>query len=237
VSYEVFAPFYDAVMGDRAGEADYLRGLIERYHPQARTVLELACGTGAVLEQLEPSYEVTGLDLSRPMLDVAKAKLPSARFVHSDMTSFDLPDHFDVVLCVFDSINHLTRFAQWEAVFRRAREHLDRRGLFLFDMNTAAKLERFSRLPPLPQWFGDGHLVILDVRPPADGVYVWNLRLFERLDGSTYRLHEEDIPEVAFPRERVLDSLRKRFSTIRVFDERRGRPRAASERLYFACRA
>ena len=75
MSYAVFAPFYDAVMGDRATEADHLRGLIEKYHPTARTLLELACGTGAVLEQLQPSYDVAGVDLSPAMLDLARAKL------------------------------------------------------------------------------------------------------------------------------------------------------------------
>lgn len=237
MSYAVFAPFYDAVMGDRTAEADHLRGLIERYHPTARTLLELACGTGAVLEQLQPSYDVAGVDLSPAMLDLARTKLPSARLAQGDITSIELPERFDAVLCVFDSINHLLEFALWEAVFDRAREHLTPRGLFLFDMNTEAKLERFSRAPAWLQSFGDGHLAIIDVRPPVSGVYVWNLRVFERLDGPTYRLHEEDIAEVAFPRERVLESLQERFATIRVFDERSGRPRAASERLYFACRA
>ncbi len=50
-SYEVFAPFYDAVMGDRAEHADYLRSLIEKHHPKAKTLLELAFGTGSVLKR------------------------------------------------------------------------------------------------------------------------------------------------------------------------------------------
>jgi ubiquinone/menaquinone biosynthesis C-methylase UbiE len=51
-SYEVFAPFYDAVQGDRAEHVTYMRELIEKHHPTARTVLELACGTGSILKQL-----------------------------------------------------------------------------------------------------------------------------------------------------------------------------------------
>ncbi len=44
--YEVFGRFYDVVMGDRAEHAAYLRSLVEQQHPSARSVLELACGTG-----------------------------------------------------------------------------------------------------------------------------------------------------------------------------------------------
>ena len=237
MSYEALARFYDAVMGDRSQEAVYIRSLIRKHHRAPKTVLELACGTGAVLEQLQADFDVTGVDRSQAMLERAAAKLPSARLVHADMTDFALAERFDVVLCVFDSINHVLELEQWEAVFERAREHLDTRGVFIFDMNTQAKLERFGRSPALPQWFGDGHLVLVDVRPTARGVSIWDLRIFERLEDSTYRLHREEIPEVAFPAERVRESLSARFSTVRMYDRRLGRPSARSEVLYFACKA
>lgn len=237
MDYDVLARFYDAVMGDRSQEADYIRGLIRKQHRSATSLLELACGTGALLEQLEPEFEVTGVDRSQAMLDVAAARLPSARLVRADMTAVALAERFDVVLCVFDSINHLLDFAQWEAVFDRAREHLDHGGVFVVDMNTQAKLDRFGSSPPFPQWFGDGHLVLIDVRPPEDGVSMWDLRIFERVADDTYRLHREEIAEVAFPAERVLESLRRRFSAVRTYDGRGARPSARSERLYFACKA
>ena len=66
-SYRLFARFYDAIQGNRA-HAAFLRDLIERQHPSARTVLELACGTGSILKQLQADYSVTGLDLSPEML-------------------------------------------------------------------------------------------------------------------------------------------------------------------------
>jgi ubiquinone/menaquinone biosynthesis C-methylase UbiE len=103
-SYDVFAPFYDAVQGDRVEHGAYLRGLIEKHHPQARDVLELACGTGSVLKQLQDDYQVTGVDRSEEMLAIASAKVPQARLVVGDMTEVRLGRDFDVVLCVYDSI-------------------------------------------------------------------------------------------------------------------------------------
>lgn len=52
MSYEVYARFYDDLEGDRAAHADYLRSLVVRNCPHARSVLELACGTGSVLKRL-----------------------------------------------------------------------------------------------------------------------------------------------------------------------------------------
>ncbi len=162
--YAAFAPFYDQVMGDRGREAGYVHGLIQRHRPSAASVLELACGTGAILQLLQPHYEIAGLDASQPMLDIAARKVPRARLHHADMTRFDLGETFDVVLCVFDSINHLVRFSDWERVFDRARAHLADRGIFVFDVNTERKLAAFAVAPPWTQWFGDDNLLLIDVR-------------------------------------------------------------------------
>ena len=236
-SYEAFAPFYDAVQGDRAEHAAFLRGLLEKRHPRARTVLELACGTGSILAQLQPHYELTGLDLSPPMLAIAAAKVPGVRLIHADMTRFALPERFDAVLCVYDSINHLLEFARWEEVFDRAREHLDEGGVFIFDINTEARLAALTLEPPWVHWFGDDHLLLMDVRNEGEGVVLWDIRVFEHLGESGYRLHAEGIREVSFPRARIEQSLRERFARVWTHDQRRTRPTSRSERLHFVCQA
>jgi SAM-dependent methyltransferase len=235
-SYARFARFYDAVQGDRAEHAAYVRGLIEKHAPGARTVLELACGTGSILKQLEPHYEVTGLDRSVPMLAVAAEKVPDVRLIRADMTQFQLSEAFDVALCLYDSINHLLNFWQWEQVFDLARAHLSERGVFVFDVNTEHQLRVFSEQPPWVHWFGDGDLMVLDVRAESGGVYTWSIKVFEHVGSKSYRLHAEDIPEVAFSAERIKRSLSERFPRVWTYDQRRSRPTARSERLHFVCR-
>ncbi|HUG65755.1 MAG TPA: class I SAM-dependent methyltransferase [Gaiellaceae bacterium] len=232
-NYHAFARFYDAVQGDGAERAAFIRQLIARHAPSASTVLELACGTGSILEHLQADYEVTGLDTSAPMLEVASVKLPEVRLVEADMTQFELGERFDVVLCVYDSINHLLEYRQWEAVFDRADEHLDRGGIFLFDINTERRLAALSDLPPSVHWFGEGHLLVMKVQGNGDGGVVWSLRIFEHQGGDRYLLHSEDIREVSFPRRRIEESLRQRFRRVWAHDERRQRATSASGRIHF----
>ncbi|MBA3428736.1 MAG: class I SAM-dependent methyltransferase, partial [Actinobacteria bacterium] len=170
-SYDTFARFYDPVQGDRADHAAYVRWLIEKHHPTARTALELACGTGSILEQLQPDFEVTGVDLSGPMLAVAAEKVPEARLVQADLTEVRIGEAFDVVLCLYDSVNHLLEFSQWEALFDRAREHLSDRGIFVFDINTDYQLAELVTQPQQAVWFGDRDLLLIDVVAGEDTVW------------------------------------------------------------------
>ena len=223
--YGAYAAFYDTHQGDRAEHAAYVRSLIEQHHPQARRVLELACGTGAILAQLRHRYAVVGVDFSEPMLEVAREKLPDVRLIHADMTSISLDERFDVVLCVYDSINHLLRFDEWETVFDRAREHLDDDGVFIFDVNTKEKLDLFDEGRPASQWFGDGHMFWCDVRR-VEGTYLWDIRVFERVGEGDYRLHTEEIRQAVFDADRIRAALEERFSDVSTYGD-------PSNRLHF----
>jgi SAM-dependent methyltransferase len=236
-SYDVFAPFYDAVQGDRARHARYLRSLIKRHAPRARTLLELACGTGSILKQLWTHYDVTGLDLSEEMLEVASEKVPGIPLFRGDMRTFELGERFDVVLCVYDSINHLLRFDEWKAVFTGAHRHLNDNGVFIFDINTQRRLSEGAGRPPMVEWFGDANLMLLEITGAGRGVVNWGARVFERVADDEYRLHSEDIPEISFPPERIRAALEKLFSRVWIYDAQRSRPTAKSERLHFVCRA
>src|SRR5262252_8714513 len=80
-SYAQFAGFYDQIMGDRSEDIWRIRRTIERFMPGARSLLELGCGTGAMLAGLADDLAVTGVDASPEMLAIAAGKVPGARLV------------------------------------------------------------------------------------------------------------------------------------------------------------
>ena len=233
-SYGRFGEFYDAVMGDRRAAAEQVMELIRAAKPDARSVLELGCGTGSILKYLQDVYEVSGLDISGKMLSVARKKLPRSRLFRQNMVDFRIDGRFDVIICVFDSINHVTCFSDWKKVFAAVRCHLLPGGCFIFDINTQRKLERLIAEPPWVHWFGR-NLLIIDVTALPSGGSNWNVKVFEHLNGSRYALHEEDIVEVSFPSQQIVAALRAHYVKVRVVDSDRSRPSAKSERLIFTC--
>jgi len=233
--YEQFSRFYDIVMGDRSNAADFIRGLLEKYKPEAKTVLEIACGTGAILGFLADTYEVTGLDRSRQMLALARKKLPHIRFYQQSITSFCVARQFDAIVCVFDSINHLLSFAEWKKVFRQVARHLTHDGLFVFDVNTLGKLQRLTKGPAWSKEF-DRDLVIIKVIGGRRGIFEWDIKIFEQQKKNQYKLSHETIKEIALPYNRIVTALRARFKHLKVIDPQGARPSDQSERLYFVCK-
>ena len=81
-----------------------------------KKVLDLCCGIGRhSIEFARHGFEVTGVDITQPYLDIAKEKADKEgldiQFIHSDMKEFCEPGSFDLVanLCTsfgyFDDIN------------------------------------------------------------------------------------------------------------------------------------
>jgi hypothetical protein len=99
------------------------------------------------------------------------------------------------------------------------------------------QLAALTEQPPWTNWFGDGNLLLMDVTPAGRGVVTWELRVFDRVANARYRLHAEDIHEISFPVERIRTALEKLYSRVWIYDARRSRPTAKSERLHFVCRA
>ncbi|HEY5767145.1 MAG TPA: class I SAM-dependent methyltransferase, partial [Candidatus Udaeobacter sp.] len=185
--------------------------------------MEIACGTGGILGRLSESYDVTGLDRSRPMLAIARARLPHIRFFRQDMTSFHIDCRFDAIVCAFDSINHLQRCSDWKNTFRCVARHLNARGVFVFDVNTTGKLQRLVDSAPWVKQFGRD-LVLIKVNGGRGGVFAWDVKIFEHRRRDDYKLIGETIEETAFPMQRILTSLQAYFTEIKVFDPEGARP-------------
>ncbi|MDQ3849121.1 MAG: class I SAM-dependent methyltransferase [Actinomycetota bacterium] len=102
------ALLHDVAYGDKdyAAEAAAVCAEVRAGHPQARDLLDVACGTGRHLEQLSARYRVEGGDLNPLLLERARARCPGVPLHQLDMTEFSLDRSYDVVTCLFSSIGY-----------------------------------------------------------------------------------------------------------------------------------
>lgn len=130
------AQVYDAIYAsirDYPREAEQLDALIQERRPGARTLLDVACGTGAHLEHLAERYDVEGLDLDAEMLAVACERLPQVAFHRADMADFDLGRRFDAVVCVFSSIGYVKTEERLRSAVATMARHLESRGVLVVE--------------------------------------------------------------------------------------------------------
>jgi SAM-dependent methyltransferase len=233
--YAAFSRFYDRIVGDRSDEVARVLAYIGKYRPSATSLLELGCGTGALLEGLARELEVTGVDRSPEMLAVAAARLPSAPLVRADMTAVSLGARYDVVICMFDTLNHVPSFPGWKALFDRVDAHLADNGLFIFDVNTAGRLTGLHGAPCFLEEF-DGNIVMMTVEPDEGWLSLWRTQIFERQDSGLFRLHDEQILELGVPLAEIRTALEDRFELL-TQESLDGSPVSdESDRVYFAYR-
>jgi len=235
-SYSKSAKYYDFMMGEPKGKVQLIQKLIKKHKLNAQTVLEIACGTGAILKLMENDYEVNGLDLSEDMLNIAKKKVRKGKFYHDDMTSFSLNKKFDVILCIYDSLNHLQKFEDWKKVFNNVAKHLNKDGLFIFDVNTLAKFNRLGNTSNDKIHEIGKDLIVDKTSTIGKNRIEFHTRIFENVKHNNYQLYEEKVVEVAFETERIKKSIKKSFQVISIIDHKRKKASNKSERLYFVCK-
>jgi len=102
-------------------------------------VLELACGTGRLtLDLARAGMDVTGLDVSAPMLAQAREKAGKAglkaKFVLGDARSFRLKRKFKLIFIPFNSMQHLDDRPSLEKFFASVLSHLAPGGRFMLDV-------------------------------------------------------------------------------------------------------
>ncbi len=132
-----FAKYYDQIYlkrNDYKSESEVVQNIIRRFKRKpSKTLLDVGCGTGEHLKYLSQHFRCTGLDISKVMINTARAKVPNARFEVGDMMDFRLRDRFDVVTCLFSSIGYVQNFRNLARTLRNFYDHLTNDGLALVE--------------------------------------------------------------------------------------------------------
>lgn len=124
-------------------------GQIAARFPPARfrRVLDMCCGVGHFAHGLaELGYDVLGVDLSAPQVEVARRRATGARFVPGDMRD-PPPGPFDLVVNTYSSFGYMDSVAEDEAVLARWNAVLAPGGALLMELSDLGRAERSFGYP------------------------------------------------------------------------------------------
>jgi len=213
----------------------YVLEPISQYHKQARKILEIGCGIGEVLVNLPKRYTIYGLDIERDYIEVCRRRMPRGKFFVSSMHNFKIDEKFDVIFSAHDAINFLKDFAQWKSTFEVVDEHLDRDGLFIFDVytpkmlrDTLQWLQKYNRSTSSVREFPKGYYY--DKEIVKGNTLTWASRIFERLPNGLYQLNKYKFIERIYPAAKMKSALSKRLDILESNLREEGR------KILFVCR-
>lgn len=173
------ARFYD--LDNRWGpDLDYC----VRLATDARSVLDLGCGTGQLAANLAETRGVVGVDPATAMLDIARSRPGGERvtWIEADARSVRLGRRFDLVVLTGHAFQVFLTKEDQDAVLSTIAAHLAPGGRFVFD----------TRNPAAEAWHGwspeQSRRRLED--PELGPVEAWNDAVHDAASGIvTYRTH------------------------------------------------
>lgn len=104
--FDSFAPEYDVITGINSDLSFFL----DRIPARTRRVLDVGCGTGHLAAHLAEHFdEVIGIDLSGPMLDIARSERSASNitYLQGDIGSLEPEGKYDMI-CSSTTFHHLS---------------------------------------------------------------------------------------------------------------------------------
>jgi SAM-dependent methyltransferase len=135
MSYTRRPELYDLEYSFKDYESECVRieEIVRARAPQARTLLDVACGTGKHLVFLRTRFDCEGVDLDDGLLAVARERLGNVPLHQGDMRTLDLGRRFDVVTCLFSSIGFVHDLGGLADATRSLAAHVADGGVLLVE--------------------------------------------------------------------------------------------------------
>ena len=143
-----------------------------------KTALDLACGTGVLCEILrEQGMEVSGMDFSSGMIEIARSRCPEIPYDVADMITYRPDRKFDLVTCTGDAVNHIPALSDVESIFRNVYGYLSEGGYFIFDLLNENEV---SDSEPFEMDYDETTRVWFQMTRPAEDKVNLKIRVFEQ---------------------------------------------------------
>lgn len=244
--YNNFAYYYDDLTKnvEYHKRALYFHEIIKKFNGNTSgTLLDIACGTGSISEEMSKlGYDVIGVDVSESMLNIALDKKFESglniQYVKQDMRYLDMYGTLDNILCVLDSLNHLSSLEDIKKTFERVSLFAEPNGLFIFDMNTIYKHREILSNNAYIYETDNVFCAWENYYNPQDNRVDITLNFFERDSKNTYQRYLEEFSEWAFNVDNIINIINSvGLKLLAMYDDNTFNPvHEKSERIIFVTR-
>ena len=141
-TFKNYSKYYDFLYGDKdyQKEFGFVYRCIKKFKKNGNQLLSLGCGTANYeIFFAKEGFDVTGIDISEDMLEIAKVKVTKAGLkdkiilIKSDVRNIKLNTRFDIVVELFNVLGYQNLNEDLDKNLKEVSRLLKKGGLFLFD--------------------------------------------------------------------------------------------------------
>jgi SAM-dependent methyltransferase len=181
-SFKEYADYYDLIYKDKnyGREVGFIENIFGKSKP--KKILEVGCGTGNYTKiLLEREYEVTAVDISADMLEIASEKcVYKCKFIKGDIRTVSIDEKFDACIAMFAVMGYITENSDISKALNNIHRHLKPNGIFIFDVWNGLAVLRLLPEQRIKEVENDEIKIIRSAVP--------NLRAFDHICEVNYKL-------------------------------------------------
>ncbi len=200
--------------------------------------LDIGCGGGWFTRAFQRAgYQMTGLDISAEMLDMAQERAMKegvrGEYLLGDITKFRTPKKFDFATAINDCVNYVPK-TKLEAAFKCVKSALKKGGIFLFDISSEKKFrEKIANTVSVDD--RDDVTYINFHREEEDGVTMEVTLFTKEVEGRYVRLDEVH-RQYRYTEEEICSALEKCGFTLLEVEGHLGEDKTDSDRILFVAK-
>lgn len=133
-------------------EAEFIAHVMQE-SSGGKTYVDAGCGTGIHLKLLrEKGFSVSGFDLRKQMVEVAKKRNPGIAIVEGNMKEFPLKGKVHGISAMYGAINYLENEEDFRMTLRGFLEHLVDKGVAIIDTRYQPNLDEKVNIWATDSW-------------------------------------------------------------------------------------
>ena len=154
-------------------------------------IIDVGCGAGPLTRALvDAGFDVTGMDTSAELLQIARANVPTAQFIHASAYETPIPD-CDAVLAAGEPLTYHSESVDADSLvndfFQRVADALPAGGMFIFDVIGLGEPSLANRT-----WLAgeDWAVLVETTEDQNDRRLIRDIQVFRRTGEAYRRSHE-----------------------------------------------
>lgn len=149
LAYTSLAKYYDLIFSrkDYPQEVEFIRETVKNKCPNAKSILDVGCGTGEHLNLLKDEFETLwGVDLNQEIIDEAKKKSTKINYLVGGMKDFTIDTKFDVITCLYSVFNYNLTQEEATLALENFKKQLNPGGVLIFALYTPHNTDKVVSL-------------------------------------------------------------------------------------------